>query len=82
MPAIPLIFSYELTEFQELTEILFSYAQLAELSENLSFLATFCESMLSSGTPRALPVFAREDWGGLSSRPNGHPDPMATGDLP
>ena len=31
------------------------------------------------GTPRALPVFARGGWRGLSSKPDGPPAPEATG---
>jgi|GEM_PF-7020488 hypothetical protein len=33
------------------------------------------------GTPRALPVFARGGWRGLSSKPDGPPDPSATENL-
>ena len=53
---------------------------MSVVSSGLAYLST-AQNALDIGTPRALPVLAREDWRGLSLRPDGPPDSAATGDM-
>ena len=53
---------------------------MSVVSSEIAYLIT-AQNASDMGTPRALPVFAREGMRALSSRPDGPPDPMATGDI-